>query len=77
MYLRFNWAWHKDYIAAKNTLLLYDIQDTIAVSKNMSYDFKGTGEIPNLQDFKIRLAKHLLRSSFYQDEEKETFDMLR
>jgi hypothetical protein len=43
----------------------------------MSYDFNGTGEIPTLQEFKIRLAKQMLRSAFYQDEEKETFDMLR
>ena len=43
----------------------------------MCYDFQGTGEVPDLEDFKIRLAKQLMRSSFFQDEVKEDFDMLR
>ena len=43
----------------------------------MSYNFKGSGEIPQLEDFKLRLARQMLRSAFFQDEIKEEFDMLR
>ena len=43
----------------------------------MSYDFQGAGDVPQLEEYKIRLAKQLLRSCFYQEEKKETYDMLR
>ena len=55
-------------------------KDTISITKNLIYDFeRGSEEIevPELQEFKTRLAKQMLRSSFFQHEKKEDFDMLR
>ena len=53
-------------------------QDTIAVTKNMTYNFEEDDvELPTLEEFKTRLASQMLRSSFFQDEEKEIFDMTR
>lgn len=43
----------------------------------MNYNFQEVGEIPQLEDYKVRLAKQMLRSCFFQDEIKEEFDMLR
>ena len=53
--------------------------DTIAVTKNMVYDFDqaDTPTVPTLADFKIRLARQMIRSAFFQDVKKEDFDMLR
>ena len=63
-----------------HNILPYTIhfKDTIAVTKNMKYDFKQpTGEIESLEDYKIRLAKQMLLNVFFQDEKKQEFDMLR
>ena len=45
----------------------------------MQYDFRGADEcgVQKLEDFKLRLVRQMLRSSFFQDEKKEDFDMLR
>ena len=53
-------------------------KDTIAVTKNMKYDFQQpAGEIESLEIFKMRLAKQMLLNAFFQDEKKQEFDMLR
>ena len=42
----------------------------------MEFNFDNTEEqIPDLQDYKIRLAAQMLRSSFFQNEKKEIFKM--
>ena len=45
----------------------------------MVYDFDqaDTPTVPTLADFKIRLARQMIRSAFFQDVKKEDFDMLR
>ena len=53
------------------------IKDTIQVSKNMIYDFEEHTEIPDLEEFKERMAMQLIRSSFFQEEQKENIDMIR
>ena len=55
------------------------LQDTIAVTKNMKYDFQHHDqvEVEDLEDFKLRLVKQMLLNTFFQDEKKQDFDMLR
>ena len=43
----------------------------------MKFDFTGAGEIPQLDEFKLRLVRQMLRGCYFQDERKEEFDMLR
>ena len=44
----------------------------------MVYSFEDDDEdLPILEDFKTRLACQMLRSAFFQDEKKESFDMTR
>ena len=43
----------------------------------MQYNFQEDGDLATLEDYKIRLARQMLRSAFFQDEVKEDFDMLR
>ena len=43
----------------------------------MVYDFQQNDEIPSLESFKVRLARQMMRSAFFQHEPKEAFDMLK
>ena len=52
-------------------------KDTIHITDNLVYDFESTKDIPSLEDFKIRMLKQMLRSSFFQNERKEIINMLK
>ena len=52
-------------------------KDTIHITDNLIYDFESTEDIPSLEDFKIRMLKQMLRSSFFQNERKEIINMLK
>ena len=52
-------------------------KDTIHLTENLVYDFDSTEDVPSLYDFKTRLARQMLRSSFFQNEEKEKFNMVK
>ena len=44
----------------------------------MTYDFEELdADIPNLEEYKKRLVKQALLCSFFQEENKQNFDMLR
>ena len=40
-------------------------------------DYEDESEPPNLEDFKLELAKTTLRQSFYQNEPKKIYNMLK
>ena len=54
------------------TIQQYHLQDTVAVTGNMVYDFtEDNSEVPDLESFKMRLVCQMLRSAYFQDETKE------
>ena len=49
----------------------FNLQDTVAVTGNMVYDFTDDGsDIPDLECFKMRLVCQMLRSAYFQNEVK-------
>ena len=54
------------------TIQQYHLQDTVAVTGNMVYDFtEDNSEVPDLESFKMRLVCQMLRSAYFQNETKE------
>lgn len=44
----------------------------------MKFDFDASDQtIPTLEEFKLMVAKQVLLNSFFQEEKKQDFDMLR
>ena len=44
----------------------------------MKFDFEASDQtVPTLEDFKLMLVKQVLLNSFFQEEKKQDFDMLR
>ena len=56
------------------------LQDTVAVTNHMIYDFddaEADVEVPDLEDFKEQLVGQMLRSAFFQNEIKEKIIMTK
>ena len=52
-------------------------KDCIQVTSNMKFDFKDQSCPPDLDDFKMGLAVHVLKTAFWQNEPKLEVNMLK
>ena len=53
-----------------------NFQDSIQISENLEFDFDDESEVPQLESFIDKLAKQVMRSSFFQGEPKDKINIL-
>ena len=52
-------------------------KDSIRVTPNMKFDFKDTSAPPSLEEFKLKLIRHLFKTAFWQNEPPIELNMLK